>query len=102
MLSVGLAANLRWFFQLAFELRDARQTCLELRRQSVDELVLRDSDRLTRVTKGVLGDDTVLGLAEQKTDGGVVAVASALRVYGAQVEVEFAGVFGFELPRLEL
>ena len=49
----------------------------------------------------VFGDEVVAGLAEEQADGGVVIGCLDLGVHGGEVEVELAGVAGFEGVGLE-
>ena len=49
----------------------------------------------------VFGDEGVAGLAEEQADGGVVIGCLDLGVHGGEVEVELAGVPGFEGVGLE-
>ena len=46
--------------------------------------------------QGVLGDQLVLGLAQEQPDGRVVVGGLELRVHGGQVEIQLAGVLGRE------
>jgi hypothetical protein len=84
------------------ELLDAREVRFELCGQRLHQLILRDADRLVDVAERVLGDDAVVGLAEQEADRRVVVLVAQQLVDRAQVEVQLARVLGLELDGLEL
>src|SRR5207253_374769 len=87
--------------QLPLDLLDAWQARLQILRQRLDELVLRDAHWLVRVAQRVLRHDAILALAQEQPDGRRVFGRFHLRVYGAQVEAQLSSVLGLEATGLD-
>lgn len=88
--------------ELAFDLLNGGEVGLERLGQRLRELVLGYAERACVVSQRVLGDDLVLGLAQDQADCRRVLLVLDLRVDRRHVEAELADVLGTELARLEL
>ena len=88
--------------KFAFDLLDGGEIGLEGLGQGLCELVLGDTERARVVPQRVLGDDLVLGLAEDQANRRRVLFVLDLRVDRCHVEAELADVLGAELACFEL
>ena len=71
-------------------------------RELTGDPVGRNADWLRDVFEGVLNDGSLVTLAEQEADGGLVPFRAHRAVDRRQVEVELAGILRLELTDLEL
>jgi len=80
-----------FLLQFSFELFDCGQAAaLQALRQNCCDPIFGNADRLSEVAQGVLGDDLVLGLAEDDPDARLVVGMAEKIVDRRQVEVHFA------------
>ena len=60
-------------------------------------MILRDSDRLAKVSKRVFCDDFVFRLAEDDPDTRLIVRVAEQVINGGEVEVHLAAEFGLEV-----
>ena len=83
--------------QVLFRAVDRRKLAFELFRQALAQAVAGDADGLGHVAQGVLGDEAFAAAADDQSDARLVVRVAEEVVDGGEVEVELAGVFGFEI-----
>ncbi len=62
---------------------------------------IRDGDGLLKAAEGILDEDLVFSLAEEKANRGLVIGVAEQIVHGSAVEVDLSGIAGFEGAGLE-
>ena len=87
--------------QFGLEGLDAGQAGIQQGGQCAEELVFGHADGLVDAREGILGDESVLGAAEEQADGGLVVGSLDLGIHGAEVEIQLASVFRLEGHGLE-
>ena len=81
---------------------DAGQLIPQLLRQYAGDAILADAHGLGNVFQGILRDEVVLRLAEQKPDGRIVILRFEQAVDGGKVEIQLSGILRLELPSFQL
>ncbi len=82
--------------EFGFNLLDAWEAGIQRGGQGAEQLVFGHADGLVDAREGILGDESVLGAAEEQADGGLVVRSLDLGIHGTEVEIQLTGVFRLE------
>lgn len=87
--------------QLSLYFLNGGQASEKLLRNALDKPIVGNTDWPVDSLQGVFDHKTILFLAQQETDGGVVLTRFQLGIHCRKIEVELSSELGLERPGLE-